>query len=410
MLIRKPYFNADAGAGQTGGGGGTTNPDPNSNPNPSQSPAATGGEPPAGDPAVETKEFEDLSAKGTLTDAEKARFEVLKSKYEVTFLGEDGKPLTPDQIKAHREIEAKVNAILAKPEDQRTAEDNAFLAENTEEDKPATTVYDQVNELRGVTYDIDYGDVDPASPEGIALREDHIEKQAIDGFENELRTKLPRAYQFFMHLQSGGKEDDFFKPENQDFKSIKLTKDNKGQQERIVRTALQLKGNSPIIIDTLIASLKDGGKLEEVATHELEALQAEQSKMEEAKAAKAAELKAKETKDLQSLADNVKALVNKGFDGIVIPEKERKAFLDHFAQQVDYHNGQIYRVQTIDQKELNKVMKAAYFEFKGGDLKGLVERTAKTQNAVKIRTKIKAQVTPKATGTQNKNYIPLGNL
>jgi hypothetical protein len=408
MRYGRRYYDPAAGAGAPGGGGGGTPPTPDSTGG-----AQGGGTPnPTPEPEVEAKEFENLYIKGdTLSEAEKSRFEVLKGKYDLNFLGEDGKPLTPEALKAHREVEAKVNAIIAKPEEQRTPDEIKFLSENTEPDEPAPSVYSKVDEIRGTTYEIDYGDVDPNTPEGIALREDFIEKQAIESFENELQTKLPRAYQFFMHMKSGGKEEDFFKPENQDFKSIKLTAENKGQQEKVIRTAMQLRGNSPVIIDTLITSLKDTGKLHEVATQELEALQQQQVRAESERASKATELRQKQEQDMTVLAEGVKTLVKKGFDGIVVPEKEHKAFFEYFGQQIEYHNGQIFRINVLNPKELAKTMKAMYFEFKGGDLKGLVEREAKSKHALRIKSQVKTQVTPKAQGaTGGKQYVPLSEI
>jgi hypothetical protein len=402
MRFSKPYFNPDAGAGTQGGGGGATTPPAN------QPPANAPATPPTTPPTTPDASSE---VKGdALTADEKARFDVLKGKYNITYFGEDGKtPLTPDQLKAYKETEAKVNQILEKPEDQRTAEDLKFLADNTEPDGPVPSVYDKVNELRERTYDIDYGDIDPLSPEGIVLREEHIEKTAIDEFENALKTKLPRAYQFMLHVQHGGKEEDFFKPENQDFRSIKLDKGQKGQQERLVRTALALKGNSPTIIDTLITSLKDSDKLFEVAEQELQALQQQQVQREQERSQKAAALKAQEEKDLSDLGNAFDTALKKGIDGIVIPEKDRKGFNEFFSQQIDYHNGQIYRVQTLNTKDLNKVLKAMYFEFKGGDLGGLVDRKAASKQAIKIKGAIKPTVTPKAT-SNGKPFLPMSQV
>jgi hypothetical protein len=408
MRFNKPYFNADAGAGAQGGGGGTTTPP--ATPPTSATPPAT---PPPATPSAEdeAKEFETLYLKGEqLSETEKAKFDALKGKYNAAFVDAEGKPLTPEQVKTQRELEAKVSTILAKPENERTPEELKFLADNTEADEPAPSVYSQVNELRGVEYDIDYGDTDPNSPEGIAIREDYIENTAREEFEKELQTKFPRAYQFFMHVSNGGKEEDFFKSENRDFKSIKLSDGNSSQQEKIVRTAFELKGISPAIMDTLVAGLKDSGKLAEVAKQELEALQAQQTKAEEARAAEVRAAREKQDKDLTDLATNVKTLVTKGFNNIVVPEKDRKGFLEFFSKEIDYHNGQIFRVKALDTKALEKELMSLYFEYKGGDLSGLVERKQKTAAAVKLKNSIKVQVTPRTQGGTNKNYIPLAEL
>lgn len=389
MFISKPNFNADGGDN----GGGNPNPPPKPN-DPTNPPANGGTPPPAGD---EAKEFETLLGKDakTYTEAEKTRFEELKGKYNISYTGADGKPLTPEQIAALKETEAKVKAIIDKPEDQRTPEEVKFLADNTEPDGAQPTVYDKVNELREME-PIDYGDLDPTSPEGIAHREDIIEERAIDAFERDLASKYPDAYRYMMHLAGGGKKDDFFAPQNEDFRSIKIEANDKKGQEVIMRKALSLRGMSDELVDITVTALKDSGKLLETSQKELELLQAQQTQREQDNAKKVQEQRKKEENDINGFFDTVQGMVNKGFDNIEIPSADRDPFMKFLAAGIQYQNGVMFRVKRLDAKELAKELKVAYFDFKGGNLKDLVDRKAKSNQALRLKQSIKPTITPKA--------------
>jgi hypothetical protein len=401
MFVNKPHFAPDP---DNGNGGGTP---------PPTTPPTT---PPAGaDPAeAEVAELEGLLDKDetTLTDVEKTRFTELKGKYDIAPTGTDGKPLTPEQVAAAKEVKVKVSAILAKAEDQRTAEEVKYLTDNTEADPTdPTNVYQRVNELREFAddFEIDYKGYDPLSPEGIVEREVALEKFAIQGWENEIASKFPRGYQFLMHLSTGGKEEDFFKPENQDFKSIKLETTDKKGQETVLRNALRAKGITPAIIEVSITGLKDGGNLYEAAKAELEALQVIQTQQEEQRARQVQALKAKEDADINAFYDAAEASIKKGFDNVSIPVAEQASFMKFLGNQIDYHNGKLYKVKELNQKELAKELKVAYFEFKGGDLKGLVERKAKSEQALRIKGAIKHSIKPKSNAGGS-GYLPLSQL
>lgn len=394
--------------GATGGGG--TPPSSGTPPAGPTGDKGTPGDNGKPDPSTETAELQALIGKGTLSDTEKARLTELQSKYDATPIGADGKPLTPEQIASIKEVETKVNAILAKEESARTPEEVKFLLENTEEEGNNKSIYEQVDELRGELIEVEYGDVDPLSPEGILLREETIADKAAEAAQEEIRARFPRAYALMLHLSQGGKEEDFFKPQNQDFSKVTITTEDKAGQENILRTALALKGNSPTIIDVIITSLKDKGALEATAKTELEALQQSQKQRETQLAAKAREIKAKEVQDLGKLATDLQTSVEKGFDGVVVPVKDRKDFIKFIGERINYNNGEFHVVSKLDPKELNKVLKVAYFEFKGGDINSLADRTAKTLIARKLKNGINYSIVPKGTGgTPNRN-VPLSQL
>jgi len=399
MFRQKPYFNTDAGATPPAGG------------TPPGAAGASGGAGDQGTPNPEVAELQTLTTKDatTLTEVEKTRLTELQGKYEVVLKDDKGNPLTKEQVDQLKAEEKKFNDILAKPEEQRTQEEKDFLKTHAEEEKDERTVYQKVDEFTGVPYEIDYEGIDPMSIEGIARREQVIKEQAAKEYDRSLKTKYPRAYQYMLHLSQGGKEEDFFKPENQDFLSLTLKKDDPTQQERVLRTALAAKGNSPAIIDAAVAALKDG-QLYETAKTELEALQAVQKQREQQRETQIAERKRKEDQDIDQFSKQVDDAIVKGFDGVVIPQVDREKFAKFVYDQLDYHNGNFLVVKKIEPKELSKVLKTAYFEFKGGDLKGLVDRAAATKNALKFKSAVKTEIVPKGSAGAPTKRVPLGSL
>lgn len=408
MLILKPYFDPDPAPGGAGG-----NPAPG--PDPKTATPPPGGPDPKDTPApptpeAEQKELETLLTVATPDDKQKARLAELQSKYVTEYVGDDGKPLSAEQVKALKELQAKVDTILKKEEKDRTPEEVKFLADNTTDDNGDKNLYQLVDEATGLEIKVEYGDVDPLSVDGVILRETQLAKNAQAQYETAIKTKLPRAYQFMQHLVAGGKEEDFFKPENQDFKKLTVTKEDVAGQERILRTALALKGNSPDLIDVVVTNWKDTGKLFDQSKAELEALQKSQTAREQATEQTAIRARQLEEQILGSLADGLEAAVEKGFEGIVIPPAERSKFVKFFSDRIDYNNGRVVVSKVLDPKELNKELKLAYFEFKGGDLKSLAERTAKTLNTLKLKNGFKTVIKPKTVGANGKINIPLSQF
>lgn len=381
MLILKPYYDPNP----PNEGGGTTTVD-----------------------EKETQEYQTLTGKveTELTDVEKTRLGELKGKYDVVHKDDKGNVLTAEQIAVVKETEKKFNTILAKPEDQRTKEENDFIKANSEPEK-VKSVYEQVDEVSGIKYNVEYGDTDPLSADGVILREEAIATHAAREYDKKVKTKFPDAYQYMLHLSQGGKREDFFKPENQDFKTLTIKKDDPANQERVLRIALTAKGNAPAIIDAAVNALKDG-QLYEVAKSELEALQTSQQQREQRREQIEEQRKLKEAQDVDTFYNQLDEALEKGFDGIKIPITERHKFGDFFSSRIEYQNNGFMVTKPLNLKELNKELKVAYFEFTGGDLKGLTERNTKTAIASKFRSTIKQEFVPKGTGAATKQRVSMG--
>lgn len=337
---------------------------------------------------AEKTEFETLLDKKPeeRTNEEKQRFEELSEKFEVQETDEEGNPIDKEKAK---EIEDKVNAILKKPEAERTEEEKKFLDDNTEEEE--TDIYSKVEELNGYKVEVDYGDVDPKSPEGVALREQKLIEMAENAYEQDLQRQYPRAHSFLQHLLSGGKEEDFFKPENSDYLSIKLDKKDDATSENVLRQALALKGNTPAQIDVLVQAAKDTGSLYDDSKIELEALQQKQRAKEEDRTQALEKAEQLKQSTISNFVSKVETQVTKEgkIGNIVIPKEDRGKFADYLLAHSRYvGDGKIVIAKAVSEEDFDNEARAAYFAYKKGDVQSWVERTAQTQNARRIKNRV----------------------
>lgn len=374
--------------------------------------AAGGADPKAAEAAVaeaEQKELTSLLEKDetALSADEKTKLNTLKEKYEVEELDDEGKPLSKEKKEELQKVTKRLSEIKAKPEAQRTLEEAKFLEDNTEKQ---VSVYEKVDELSGKPVEVDYKDVDPTTPEGILLREEAIREQATTSYDDELKDKHPIAYQLMLHEQAGGKVEDFFKTQADDFSSITITKTDVATQESVYRKALALKGNTPDAIDILVTAAKDKGKLLDLSKSELEALQKKQEETENQRAATARANKQKEVALTNTFFTNVDKMLQGKIQGISIPKGEHKAFTDFVAGNVILDNGRLLYARVLDPNNLMEELAANYFRYKKGDLSKIVETKAKDLNTQKIKGRITYKITPKSGATQTKHFVPLGEL
>ena len=92
-------------------------------------------------------------------------------------------------------------------------------------------------ERSGVELEVDYGDLDPLSPEGVAKRETALAETAIESQMDYLEKNYPRAYKVLQHEANGGSVEDLFKPGFKDYSKIEL--EEAGRQLRETREQLE---------------------------------------------------------------------------------------------------------------------------------------------------------------------------
>jgi len=385
--------------GQAGQGGGTP-------------PAA--GTPPATPPDAATIEadqtlMESLVAKdeATLTAEEKTQLEALKAKYVVEELKEDGTPLTAEEKAAKATVAKRIADITAKPEGQRTVEEVKFLQENT---KKAVSVYEEVDELSGVSIDVDYGTDAPTSPQGILKREEAIRAQAQTAQLGEIKESYPLAYQFLLHLQAGGNPENFLNTNTDDYQSIVLVKEDKATQENIYRKALAIKGNTEEQIDALVQIAKDKNKLYDQSKVELEKLQRQQVIEEKQREVVAKQKKQADEQASTTFYTTLNTMLEKGVNGVLIPKEDRKAFSTFLTENTFVRDGKLIYYKELDPKNLGEEVAANYFKFKKGDLSKVIQRKAASIVANEKREAIKIKLVPRTSQNTVPKLVPMSQI
>ncbi len=356
--------------------------------------------------------LETLLAKdeASLTVDEKKNLDALKLKFDLKPLKEDGTEYTKEELEAQDKLNKQLEEIKKKPEDKRTAEEVALLKANTEEVK---SVYDQVDELYGQPIEVDYGQLDPKSPEGILKREDTIRDLAVSEYDNGLKENFPVAYELMLHLKAGGSVEEFLENGNeQDYSEITLTKADVKAQENVYRRALALKGNTQELIDAAVQFAKDKSKLFEYSQVELEQLQAKQ---EAEKEQRTKQTRAKEQNERALASSFYKAVDSSlisGIQGVKIPQTEHKAFSNYLQDNKFFiKDGKLLSVVEVTNDNLQQELAAQYFKFKKADLSSIAQRKAESIVAGNIKKQVtKYKITPRTSSESNKNYVPMNQI
>lgn len=343
-------------------------------------------------------------------------------------LNEDGSPKgktegkTADELAAEQKEAAdkvaKDAELLEQQEAAKREEADKAKPENTDktpesDDDDEDSFWDEVDALRGETIEVDYGDVDPLSPEGALLREQTIEARAVDQFEANLEKMYPRAYAYLLHTSAGGKDEDFFQTVgNTELPTAEQLETDIELQKQIITQSMKAKGNNERMIAAVIKDLVASDDLEEVAKEALESEQkAVQGKLDAIKATAAAETE-KKNNSVKEMTNYVGQVVATGkIDNITIPEADRKPFADNFNKNVRYENGKFYHVTELKDENIADVFKRQFYEFKGGKIDDLIEQKARTLNAKRIgKTLHTDKKTKSSGGGVDANFVSLGDI
>ena len=362
MRLLHMYKDADAGSG--GGGAPTPQPsladiaDPNFKPvEPAKPIIPEGGNPPV----------EGLDADGNILAG-----------YEQKADGTVGKIKDGNIMEGYERLaDGTVQKVGASSEE---GDDNP----GTEE---AEVFWNAVNALTGRQVDIDYGDVDPISPEGVALRENALVESTEKAFDQHLREFNPRAYAYFLHTQAGGTDDTFFGvgqptiPAREDFES------NADAQTSLLKQDYLSKGIPEEVAQATIDKFIKDNVLGEKALKLYDQYHEEDERqiklMEDQAVKREQEFKQQVVNFEKSIADAISSRVN-----LVIPEAKKQAFSEFIKANTRHADGEFFFVQPIKQESLDKQVEALYFQFVKGDLNSLIAKKAKEQTVQRLRTKL----------------------
>lgn len=265
--------------------------------------------------------------------------------------------------------------------------------EEPEEPEPeeASEFYQAVTNLHGIELEVDYGDVDPLSPEGVALREQNLAEVAIASQMEFLKENYPRAYRILEHESRGGSVEDLYKQGFVDYEKIQLKEDDTEQQKKILHDWYADKGISEHKITRLLEDDEDAeGGLFKAAEDILKKRQQAQKDRETQVLDKQKQQAALQKQRDEQMRGVVSEMTSSGKIGnFQIVKADQEAFYDYALTNIK-RDGQGYSlVVPITDKNIGAVLQQAYFSFKNGDLSKLVETKAKTENTRRLKLNVK---------------------
>lgn len=317
-----------------------------------------------------------------------------------------------------KKVEDDAATLLEEEAKKKKPEANAPPTDEPEEgsdEGDEGTFWDDVDKLRGEAIEVDFGDVEPDSPEGALIYERAVRMDELNKFEDHLKTNHPRAYAYMSHILDGGKEEDFFKIAGEPGTlptEEELEADIEKQKEIVTRNQ-KAKGNNDKAIERIIKGAIADDDLEELSK---EALKEEAKRQSDA--LKEVEAQAdRDTKEraeqIQVLAKFVNGVAAGGkLDNIIIPEKDRKPFAKALTDNIRYENGKFLLVTEVNNENAIKVFKEKFFSYKNGDLTDLIEKAARTENTKRLQRSIPQNKKPLANNGQRNDvaFTPLSEM
>lgn len=317
-----------------------------------------------------------------------------------------------------QEAEAAKTAADADKNPDGTPKEGAKTGDEPElnDDEVAAKFMEDVNKLHGFEeFKVEYPDgVDPLSPEGVHVREKALIEKAQSEFDNYLKQKDPRGYAYMLHRQSGGNDDDFFAQKSVTLPTYDTFKESVDLQKQVLTRDMQNRGIEPDVIEYMIDKAVKDGKLFDKADAAYRTVDASEKKaLQDAEANALARTKAEAAVTKGMLDGITDVVMNSKTSNIVIPDAKRGEFAEYIKQNLYYDGQNFFLTKPLTKENIAEIVQGEYFHFAKGDLKALVERKAKTENANKFRLNAgKTKTTSRSSGepAANKGYVPLGDL
>lgn len=280
-----------------------------------------------------------------------------------------------------------------------------------DDDLTVEEFFGQVDALRGgdpVFSAIDYGTVDPMSPEGMLMRDQYIEERAVQGFQSYIQQTDPRAYAYMLHRQNGGSDESFFEVKSFVLPELDKVKESVDLQRTVLTEALKAKGNSDKQIAVLLKAAADAGEL----AGDAEAAYNEIKKRDENIANSTLEQSnkriARQKADIAALDSTVNSVITEGKElRFQIPDSEKGKFAQAFKANVHYEDGQFYYIKPLTREAIPKILETELFAYLGGDLGKMIQKAATTVSAQRFIKKVQAADADKNKNTQN---TPTGGM
>lgn len=278
----------------------------------------------------------------------------------------------------------------------------------------ASKFFEEVEKITGTELEVDYGDINPLSPQGVALREKALKESTLDAFLEEIEAKFPQAFKALQHAYAGGNVSELFtQTTSRDYSKVELKEGDDTLAKEILKEYYKANGvKNEAKIAKLIETDEDseGGLIKEAQTAltELRERQdGETSKVLEAQKQQAAEQRKKD-QILVTAVDEV--LESKKLGSFRITDRQDASDFKKFVMSSLRRSTDGYELVTpVNSSDLEKQLQYAYFQYKKGDLSKMVQQKASTENAKKLQLRLSSeqQKQKKTTEQENKNTLTM---
>lgn len=328
------------------------------------------------------------------------------------------KPVKKDQKKAKAKVEEPEEEEEPEPEEEEEETEEESEEEETEEPTPdepdPAAFWQRVDQLTGNPVEVEYGDIDPISPEGVALREKALADKSVRDFVEKLQENYPSVYEALEYAHAGGKVEDLFKAER-DYSAVVIKDDDADHAKLVLEEYYQRRGITNLArIKRMIAADEESEegvvKTAQLALEEMKAEDAEQ-RAEEIETQKRIALREKE-KD-QRFVKSLNETILTGQIGSfkIASSREAKEFADFVRSgiQRDGKGGYMF-VTPIDPANMEKQLQTEFFRFKKGDLSALITTKAQTIKAQQLRLNADREKQKKKTSVGGRQSGSLRDL
>ena len=279
----------------------------------------------------------------------------------------------------------------------------------SEEEEGEGNFWDDVEKITGVHVEVDYGDVDPESDEGAALRESALVNMVESSVHEHLKKTYPKAYKALELEAAGGDISQLITPNYVDYTKITLDPDNESQHRKLLMDYYMEVKNLPEAKAKRMVEADEDDEAENslfIAAEEALKERADTQKEKEDKllADQKKQADLQRQRDTQ-LVEYVKAVTDKGEIGkFKLPAQERDKFYEFFTNTIQRHpeGGYMFAV-PLSNDNFGQMMEQAYFAFKGGKLDALVQRRATTESTKRLKRNLKRndkKTSPSSSSTQ----------
>lgn len=323
-----------------------------------------------------------------------------------------GGKTTPTPKSKKNEPEPEPDPALEEEEEEEeeeglpdaTGKDQGDAKENEED--VSGLFYEKVQTITGVEVETDYGDIDPLSPQGVALREKSLIDKTINDFVDKLEQEYPAVHEALMYAHSGGDIADLFKTEK-DYSKVTIGDDDEDHAKHVLTEYYEAKGitNEARVKRMIAADAESDEGLVKIAQAALaEMVEEQNAQKQQALVTQQKQAEAQRQNDQKFLGSISELLKGGKLDSFKVPSQDIPAFSQFVRQRVQRDgNGGYMIVTPVDPAQLEKQLQTEYFRFKNGDLNKLIQIKATTQNAEKLRLKIsQKENTPKSTSAGGK--------